>query len=109
MCKAKLIKRFMMVFTPSEIERITFEMKDEAIEVVKVDVHSLKCAIARRFINNIINLILGSVKLIVIHGFNHGTAIRDMLRQSFSNIKIDEIFSIVENDGVTCMTIHSYY
>ena len=28
MCKAKLIKRFMMVFTPSEIERITFEMKD---------------------------------------------------------------------------------
>nr|WP_288732068.1 hypothetical protein [uncultured Anaerobutyricum sp.] len=108
MDKAKLINRFKMIFTNSEIERISFDMKDENIETIKVDVHGLKCASAKRFINNIINLIMDAFKLIVIHGFNHGTAIRDMLRGNFFNHKVENFFCIVENDGVTYLVIHSY-
>lgn len=108
MDKAKLINRFKMIFTNSEIERISFDMKDENIETIKVDVHGLKCASAKRFINNIINLIMDAFKLIVIHGFNHGTAIRDMLRGNFFNHKVENLFCIVENDGVTYLVIHSY-
>lgn len=107
MNKGKLISRFKMIFTTNEIGRISFEMKDNDIEAIKVDVHGLTCARAKRFINNIINLIMDAFKLIVIHGFNHGTAIRDMLRGEFTNVKIDSLFSVMENDGVTYMVIHS--
>lgn len=109
MNKTMLIKRFMMIFTSNEIDRISFEIKNEAVSIIKVDVHGLKCVTAKRFINNIINLIIDSFELIIIHGFNHGTAIRDMLRGDFYNYKIEKCYGSIENDGITCMIIHSRY
>ena len=52
-------------------------------------------------LNNILNIVRTKVQLIIIHGYNHGTAIKDMLADQFVNEHIVEKFLDAENQGVT--------
>lgn len=94
-----------MIFTNEEISRITVKENDSDKVNVVVDVHGMKCSQAKRFINNIINTIHSKFNLIVIHGYNHGTAIKDMLAESFINSHIVDKFLDPNNQGVTHMLI----
>lgn len=97
--------RLRMVFTNEEIERLTISENDEKAIRIIVDVHGMKCSQARRFINNIINTIRVAFQLIIIHGYNHGTAIKDMLAQNFSNTHVAEMYLDPFNQGITHMLI----
>lgn len=67
-----------MIFTQKEIDRLKItEIDEEQIRTV-ADVHGMRCKQARRFINNIINIIRVTFQLIIIYGYNHGTAIKNM-------------------------------
>lgn len=68
---------------------------------ITVDVHGLSCKEAYRLINNIINYANSSFGLVVIHGFNHGTAIKDMLANSFNNPNIEIKYVDPYNPGIT--------
>ena len=72
---------------------------------ITADVHGMKCYEARRFINNIINIVHTTFQLVIIHGYNRGTAIKEMLTQNFSNDHIFEQFQDPCNQGVTLMLI----
>lgn len=94
-----------MIFTQKEIERLKItEIDEEQIRIV-ADVHGMRCKQARRFINNIINVIRVTFQLIIIHGYNHGTAIKNMLADNFSNAHIVEQHADIYNLGVTHMLI----
>lgn len=97
--------RLRMVFTDEEINRLTISEVDKRRIRIVADVHGMKCSQARRFINNIINTVRVAFQLIVIHGYNHGTAIKDMLAQNFSNTHITEKHADPYNQGVTHMLI----
>ena len=97
--------RLRMVLTQDELNRINIsESSDGKIRII-ADVHGMKCYEARRFINNIINIVREAFQLVIIHGYNHGTAIKDMLAQNFSNDHIYEQFPDPRNQGVTHMLI----
>lgn len=76
--------RLRMVFTNEEISRLTISEINECRIRIVADVHGMKCSQARRFINNIINTVRVAFQLIIIHGCNHGTAIKDMLAENFA-------------------------
>lgn len=97
--------RLRMVFTQEEINRLTISEIDEHKIRITADVHGMKCCQARRFINNIINTVRVAFQLIIIHGYNHGTAIKDMLAENFSNTHITEQHLDPYNQGVTHMLI----
>ena len=97
--------RLRIVFTDEEISRLTISEVDERRIRIVADVHGMKCNQARRFINNIINTVRVAFQLIVIHGYNHGTAIKDMLAQNFSNTHITVKHADPYNQGVTHMLI----
>ena len=97
--------RLRMVFTQEEINRLTISEIDERKIRITADVHGMKCYQARRFINNIINTVRVAFQLIIIHGYNHGTAIKDMLVENFSNTHITEQHLDPYNQGVTHMLI----
>ncbi len=99
--KSAIYARLRMIFSEDEIDRISINEESEMGINVTVDVHGMKCNNAKRFINNIINMIRVAFKLIVIHGYNNGTAIKDMLAESFSNIHIVNQFQDPYNLGVT--------
>ncbi len=87
----------------NDMDRISLNSKDEICMIV--DVHGMKCSQAKRFINNIINVVRIVFRLIIIHGYNHGTAIKEMLAQNFSNNHIYEQFPDPRNQSVTHMLI----
>ena len=97
--------RLKMIFTQEEINRLKITEIDENKIRIIADVHGMKCSQARRFINNIINAVRVAFQLIVIHGYNHGTAIKDMLAENFSNSHIVEQHADFYNQGVTHMYI----
>ena len=100
-----VISRLALVFTESELSRISVQEPPQGDTRITVDVHGMKCYEARRFINNIINIVRMAFQLIVIHGYNHGTAIKDMLAHNFSNRRICRKFPDLYNQGVTNMLI----
>ena len=93
--------RLSLILSSDELRRLTIsEIDDDVIQIV-ADVHGMKCFEARRFINNIINVVRCAIRLIVIHGYNHGTAIKDMLAKNFFNPHIEERIPDSYNLGVT--------
>lgn len=98
-------KKLQIIFTNDEISRLSIREVPGTKPQIIADVHGMKCSQARRFINNIINTIHESFKLIIIHGYNHGTAIKDMLAGDFYNSHITEQYVNSYNQGVTHMLI----
>lgn len=97
--------RLKMVLTQSEMNRIKISESRSGKIRITADVHGMKCYEARRFINNIINIVRTAFQLVIIHGYNHGTAIKEMLAQNFTNDHICEQFPDPRNHGVTHMLI----
>lgn len=94
--------RLKMIYTESMIERIqVLSTLEGKIEKIIVDVHELSCQEARQFINNVINLSFGSCTVEVIHGYRHGTKIKEMIREKFLNPYIKLIVPDQFNLGVT--------
>lgn len=77
--------RLKMVLTQSELDRISIFEYVSGDTCITADVHGMKCHEVKRFINNIINIVRIAFRLVIIHGYNHGTAIKDMLAQNFNN------------------------
>lgn len=97
--------RLRMIFTVDELKRITLNTSDHGSLFIVVGIHGMTCREVRRFINNIINVIMCPFKLEVIHGYTHGTAIKEMLATNFRNIRITERYSDTYNYGVTYMSL----
>ena len=99
-------ERLSMIFTWDELERVQIQEADSDSSVLIIaDVHGLKCCEAKRFINNIINVVRTTFQLIVIHGYNHGTAIKDMLADSFRNRHVYSQYQDRHNRGITRMYV----
>ena len=89
-----------LILTKEDMNRLRIKEKDEETEIT-ADVHGMSVKRAKRFINNILNIVRTKVQLIIIHGYNHGTAIKDMLADQFVNEHIVEKYLDSENQGVT--------
>ena len=100
-----ITKKFRMIFTAEDIKRIRISETDTGESKITIDVHGMKCSQAKRFIGNVINLVHSAFHLVIIHGFNHGTAIKDMLADSFENPHIVSQYLDPMNMGVTHMQI----
>lgn len=98
-------KRLYMIFSESEMKRIAISAEQNSQLSIKVDVHGLKCYEAKRFLNNLINIVQDVFILIVIHGYNHGTAIKEMLAKNFNNKHVQHQYTDPHNLGVTNMLI----
>ena len=100
-----IISRLKMILTEAELSRLSINEKHNGKLKITADVHGMKCREARKFINNIINIIHSTFQLIIIHGYNHGTAIKEMLANNFNNDHIYEQFPDPYNQGITHMLI----
>lgn len=96
--------RLQMIFTSDEFGRLRIGESDNELSII-ADVHGMKCRQARRFLNNIINAVRQPFRLEVIHGYVHGTAIKEMLDRNFDNVHIIEHHSDPCNYGVTYISL----
>lgn len=97
MIKSKL----QLILKPNELERIAIKEQAGKKSRITVDVHGMKCHEASRLINNIILIIHKTFKLTIIHGYKHGSAIKEMLAHNFDNCYIRKRYQDAQNQGVT--------
>ena len=91
------MKRFEIIFSENEMRRFTVSNEE-----LLIDVHGMNCRQAMMFLKNVIALIRGSVTLNVIHGYNHGQAIKNMCMHSEKiSERIVKTESLPWNPGVT--------
>lgn len=97
----RAIARMQQIFTQKELDRI----REAQNRVIRIDLHGMSCSKARRFLNNVINVIQESRTLQIIHGCNHGTALQKMVRDDYTNNHIKAIILSSNNNGVTYLQI----
>ena len=99
-----LMEGMRSLYPVEDVRRLTYAQSPDA-DAVSVDVHGMKCWQAKQFINNIINLSNRPFHLTVIHGYNHGTAIKDMVRNHLDNKRIMDRAADQFNLGITYLDI----
>lgn len=93
------------VMTDKELSRFTFCTDAAGVLMLSADLHGLSCSKARRLLNNLILLVGGKFDLIVIHGYRHSQALKDMLWYDYDNRRLTGRESDDDNLGVTLLKI----
>lgn len=94
------LRRCEMVFSKDEMERFHVEEG-----LVMVDVHGMNCRQAKRFLKNVIALFNGKLIMEVIHGYNNGHAIKDMIRHDQISDRIIRTEPVDWNPGMTRLVL----
>ena len=99
--------RLEMVFTKEEIARITEKVSNN-MHTITVDVHGLKVKEAQRLLKNLTALNREGYDITVIHGYTHGTAIKNMLESDqLNNPRITGKEKVKGNYGRTVIKMNS--
>lgn len=98
------LMRCSVFMTQEELERIHAGRSDEEISV---DLHGLSERQARRFLRNLIACMKTGFTIFVIHGYKHGTVIRNMVRDENRVIshRIVKVDPCMWNPGATTMVV----
>lgn len=91
--------------TDEELGRFTFLSDANGALALRGDLHGLSCREARRLLNNLMLLIRDDFDLIVIHGYRHGQAIKDMLWHDYDNRRLAARCGDKKNPGVTLFKV----
>ena len=95
----KTMSMFKIIFGNDDLQRINVISNNE----VSVDLHGLGTRASLTLVNNVINLNRGKCELSIIHGFHHGTALKDMINRRFTNHRIIGMKPVEGNPGVTVL------
>lgn len=71
--------RVEFILPVNERNRVTYQKNTNGQTEIVLDLHGLSCREARHMIINLLNILRQKVHIILIHGYNHGTAIKEML------------------------------
>lgn len=93
-----MAKQLSLFLTKDEIQRCM-----ENGNILYVDVHGLHIKECKKFLKNIGAVCkLGQI-LVIIHGYNNGTSIKEMLKNTILFKRSYEIRSIIDNPGRTAI------
>ena len=84
----QMMQRMTFLINGDNLWRVNISHDEDGTPVVQIDLHQMTCKEARKTLFNIIAMYRFEFKLDVIHGYNHGTAIRDMIRGDFDNQRV---------------------
>ena len=92
-------ERIKLVLPERDVERMDFTLAD----VVTVNVHGLSLNAMIRLLKNVTCICRQSFTLRIIHGFNHGTTLKDAVRTEGMFTRDYKIVPDQTNPGVTML------
>ena len=102
-----LYEKIGFLYKSEDVDRVKWKSADSRI-VITVDLHRMTCIEAKRFIKNIISLFYQwPFTFRIIHGYTHGTAIKEMIHKEEISPRIKTISSPEYNPGMSILEIAS--
>ena len=105
MKQEEIMERMTFVLHGEYLRRVKIFKNEEDETVIKVDLHGMCRESAQKSLRNIIAIIRFPFILDVIHGYNGGTVIKEMIYGDLKSPKIREHRSPLWNPGETLMRI----
>ncbi len=99
------LDKLKFILSPDDVERIASIKGSGNYMVLTINLHYLSRSQAKRLLYTIIAVNRYAFSLHVIHGFNHGTALKEMLRYQFNNSRVVGMSSPAKNPGITYIQI----
>lgn len=90
-------ERMRLILSFRDIERVIFESED----VLTINVHGLSRKAMIRLLKNISCINMNAFTMRIIHGFNHGTTLKDALREEGFFKRTYKMIPDKTNPGVT--------
>ncbi|MCR5475602.1 MAG: Smr/MutS family protein [Lachnospiraceae bacterium] len=103
--KEEIMERMSFVMHGEYLRRVRVYDNENNEIVIKVDLHGMCRESAQKALNNIIAIIRSPFILDVIHGYNGGTVIKQMIHEYLKNSKIVGHRSPQWNPGETLLLI----
>lgn len=100
----RLLEKMQMILTVEEFVRCKLTEKDGE-QCIEIEMHGLTRITGRRLVNNVINLTRGEYTIILIHGFNSGTVLKEMIRGTKLCSRVVKMMSPSHNPGVTYLKV----
>ncbi len=105
MKRADLQKLIDFIILSDDRWRVTVNLDEHGNPDITYDAHGQTVLEARRAIRNISNITRSPISVSVIHGYHHGTAIKDMLvKENFSG-RLTNRYCPAGNPGETILHI----
>lgn len=94
-----------LIFTEEELKRIRKSKTKKGKMLVIVDLHGLQKKQAEKFIKNIIALNSEPFQMDIIHGYNHGTVLKDMVETEKISKRVKAKIHPKDNLGMTRLIV----
>ena len=102
---SEIIKdRMTFIMQGNDLNRLQI-YESEKGTVIKIDLHGMKCGEAFKVINSILLLCRFRFTLDIIHGYNRGTNLKEMIYHQLMNSRIISKHCDVWNPGETIIEI----
>ncbi len=101
----QVFERIKMIVCGEDLWRLQVTLDNSGKTQVQFDPHGMSRANARRYIKNIIAINPYAFTLDVIHGYNRGTAIKDMIREDDLSSRVIEKHCMENNPGRTMISV----
>jgi len=101
----QIMTKLSFIMWGEDLNRFSVTVNEDGETVIRVDIHHLTKKAAEKVLQGIISLNRFPFTLDVVHGYNHGTALLEMIRNEFSNQRIQRIYSNSYNPGETYLVI----
>ncbi len=105
MAAEQIMERMTFILNGDDLRRVNIQKDNKGNIIVVIDVHGMRVAEAKKVLNSIIIMYRFPFKLRVIHGYNHGTAIRDMIADELDNQRIVSKKVMYYNPGITSIRL----
>lgn len=100
-----IMERMTYILQGIDLCRVEVRFSECGEVIIKVDLHGMSCRMAQLVINNIISMYRFSFTLDLVHGYNHGTAIKQLINEKICNKRISRKYCNSWNPGETFLCI----
>ena len=97
--------RISFVLFGEDADRVKIEYDEYDELVLIVDVHGYTVKEAKKVIDGVFKVINVSFTFRLIHGYNHGTKLKEYIHNEFINNRVVEKYCYPNNPGETFLTV----
>lgn len=101
----QIYNRMTFVLSKEELDRVRVFQDVDGIVVLQIDLHLMNRFSVRKLIDKTITMIRCPFRLDLIHGFNRGQVLKNLIEYEYENDRVVDIYTPSYNPGETVLEV----